>query len=71
MEDAEKEITALKDEAYDRLRAIEGLCDHLNNGLDILKLCPRNAKYADQQDLAVEVRTSIPLYPGTNHWSLG
>lgn len=60
MEEDQKEITALKDEAYDRLSNLEELCHQLNNGLDILKLCPRNAKYADHKDLAVQVRTSHP-----------
>lgn len=55
MEEDQKEITALKDEAYDRLSAAEALCDRLNDGLHVLKMCPTGAKYSRDKDLSVKV----------------
>ena len=58
VEEDEKEITALKDEAYDRLSAAEALCDRLNDGLHVLKMCPTGAKYSRDKDLSVKVSTN-------------
>lgn len=69
LEEHQKEITALKDEAYDRLGAIDTLCNRLNNGLHILKMCPKDAKYAKKQDLAIQVR-AYAAKPGGSPSSL-